>query len=358
MVHSDEHREAARPGVSGGGRLRVGVVGTRTVSQGIGAYVARAFASAGCDVVALVGTSPATVGQARADLARRYGLECAGYLDVGAMLAEQRLDVLAICSPPGAHREALAAALEARVHVLCEKPLWWEADGARALRAAEVEAEALVRGFVEQGRLLALNTQWPATLPSFRRLHPQAEKGGVRSFSMRLSPRGDAPGSQPERTRRERLVIDAAPHALSLLQALVGHGRVEGASASSPAPTPPPGGPPLAALDLRFTWRSAALATRVELALRQCPEQPRPAGYAINGAWADREVELPSYAMALVSREAPARRVPLPDPLDAHVADFVAGVAAGRRTDVEALVESLAALRDLVGVAVGSEEAA
>ena len=357
MVHPDE-QEAGRPGVSGGRRLRVGVVGTRTVAQGIGAYVARAFASAGCEVVALVGTSPATVAQARAELSRRYGLQCAGYEDVGARLGEEALDVLAICSPPGAHREALAAALEARVHVLCEKPLWWEADSGRRAGLA-AEAEALARGFAERGRLLALNTQWPATLPTFRRLHPQAEKGGVRTFSMRLSPRGDVPGALPERLRRERLVIDAAPHALSLLQALVGHGRVEGASASAPAAAPAAaGGPPLAALDLRFTWRSAQLATRVELALRQCPEQPRPAGYAINGAWADREVDLPAYAMSLVARETPARKLPLPDPLDAHVADFVAGVAAGRRTDVEALVESLAALRDLVGVAVGSEEAA
>ena len=359
MVQTDEHREGARPGLSGGRRLRVGVVGTRTVAQGIGAYVARAFASAGGEVVALVGTSPATVELARADLARRYGLQCAGYLDVGAMLGEQALDVLAICSPPAAHRAALLAALEAGVHVLCEKPLWWEADSARRAGLA-AEVEALARGFAERGRLLALNAQWPATLPTFRRLHPQAEKEGVRTFRMLLSPRGDAPGQLAERVRRERLVIDAAPHAISLLQALVGHGRVEAASASVPAGADASAGAGggLAALDLSFLWRSARLATQVELALRQCPEQPRPAGYAINGAWADREVELPSYAMSLVSREGPPRRVPLPDPLDAHVADFVAGVAAGRRTDIEGLVESLAALRDLVGVAVGSEEAA
>ena len=150
MVQTDEHREGARPGLSGGRRLRVGVVGTRTVAQGIGAYVARAFASAGCEVVALVGTSPATVAQARADLARRYGLQCAGYLDVGAMLGEQALDVLAICSPPAAHRAALLAALEAGVHVLCEKPLWWEADSARRAGLA-AEVEALARGFAERG---------------------------------------------------------------------------------------------------------------------------------------------------------------------------------------------------------------
>jgi predicted dehydrogenase len=375
MAHPDQHRSvrlpagapSAPPPVSGR-PLRVGVVGTRTVSQGIGSYVARAFASAGCEVAAFVGTRSETVEQARAELARRFGLECRGYLDVESMLAGQPLDAIAICSPPAAHRAALAAALEARVHVLCEKPLWWEADSARR-PDLQAQVESLASAFLERGRLLALNAQWPATLSAYRRLHPRAEEGGVRRFAMRLSPRGETPGRGHARQRRERLVVDAAPHALSLLQALAGHGSVEDATASEPATGAThgdaslgggPGSPTaaLAALDLRFTWATPAGRTEVELELRQCPEQPRPAGYAINGQWADREVELTGYSMALVSRERPARRVPLDDPLDLHVADFVAGIAAGRRTDVEALVESLGALRDLVGVAAGPEEAA
>ena len=352
MPNADQHREASPAAVTGRRRPRVGVVGARTVAQGIGSYVARAFAAAGCEVAALVGTRPETVGLARDDLARRFGLDCAGYVDVRAMLAEQSLDVLAICSPPEAHRAALAAALEAGVHVLCEKPLWWEADSARRGDLAG-QAESLARGFRERGRLLALNTQWPATLPAYRRLHPHAEQGGLRTFGMRLSPRGQPPGEGDARARAERLVIDAAPHAISLLQALAGHGRVEEARAGEPRGA---GDSPLAALDLQFTWASAAGRTRVRLELRQCPEQPRPAGYAINGAWADRVVELPSYAMSFAARQRPVRAVPLDDPLDAHVADFVAGVAAGRPTEVEGLVESLVALRDLVGAAAGPEE--
>ena len=349
MAQPDQHH-SDRP-------LRVGVVGTRTVCQGIGAYVARGFARAGCEVVALVGTRPETVEQARAELSRRFGLECRGYLDVESLLAGQPLDAIAICSPPAAHRAALAAALEAGVHVLCEKPLWWEAGSARR-PDLKAQVEALARGFLERGRLLALNAQWPATLPAYRRLHPRAEEGGLRRFAMRLSPRGETPGrgDADARQRRERLVVDAAPHAISLLQALAGHGSVEDAAASEP--TAHGERAALDALDLRFTWATSAGRTQVELELRQCPEQPRPAGYAINDHWADREVELPGYAMSLVSRERPARHVPLDDPLDLHVADFVAGIAAGRLTDVEALVESLGALRDLVGVAAGPEEAA
>ncbi|HZL98607.1 MAG TPA: hypothetical protein VFD43_00015, partial [Planctomycetota bacterium] len=147
----------------------------------------------------------------------------------------------------------------------------------------------------------------------------------------------------------------------SLLQALAGRGTVVDAAAREPSAAGrggPPGGAPLAALDLRFTWAGSGGRIPVELELRQCPEQPRPAGYALDGRWADREVRLPAYAMTLVARESPPRAVPLDDPLDAHVAGFVAGIAAGRPTDVEALVESLVALRDLVRVAAGAQEAA
>jgi predicted dehydrogenase len=150
------------------------------------------------------------------------------------MLGEQALDVLAICSPPAAHRAALLAALEAGVHVLCEKPLWWEADSAR------------------RAGLAARSRRWRAASPSAGGCSRSTRSGPPRcrhsggctrrprkracgTFRMLLSPRGDAPGQLAERVRRERLVIDAAPHAISLLQALVGHGRVEAASASVPA---------------------------------------------------------------------------------------------------------------------------
>jgi hypothetical protein len=109
-----------------------------------------------------------------------------------------------------------------------------------------------------------------------------------------------------------------------------------------------------AALDLEFRWRHAGGATEVALRLRQCPEQPRPAGYALDGAWVERRVALPAYAMSLVAPD--GRGEPLQDPLDALVAGFAADAAAGRATDVEALVESMTALRDLVACTEGSED--
>jgi hypothetical protein len=132
------------------------------------------------------------------------------------------------------------------------------------------------------------------------------------------------------------MVVDAAPHLLSLLHAVAGPGRVADARAEGETDE---------ALSLSFRWLHAAGETRAGLTLRRCERQPRPAGYALDGCWAERRVTLPDYAMELVAE---GRAVPLPDPLDAHVAAFAARAQAGAPTDVEALVESMAALRDLV----------
>ena len=313
--------------------LRVGVVGARQVVQGIGPYVARAFRSAGCEVVGLSGTSAASVEAARADLARRFDIAAAGFTDTAELLSALRPDVLAICSPTRVHRPALEAALAARVHVLCDKPLWWEADSARTSREELAgAARALASGFRAAGRRLELNTQWPETLPAYRSLHPRAEVGGLRTLDMLLSPI----------TTGTAMIVDAAPHLLSLLWDVAGPGAVRDVRVEGLA------GEDSDVLDLSFRYVHAAGETRASLALRRCATQPRPAGYALNGCWVERQVEQPGYRMSLVAE---GRREALPDPLDAHVAGFVARVRAGEPTDVEGLVESLAILRDLVGAA-------
>ncbi|MHC4846059.1 MAG: Gfo/Idh/MocA family protein [Planctomycetota bacterium] len=337
--------------------LRVGILGARTVVQGIGPYVARAFRSAGCHVCAVAGTREETAREAAEDLSRRFDLRCTAHAGLQRMLDAESLDVLAICSPMQTHREALALASGADIHVLCEKPLVWDAGCRAPGQALADEVRAVAEGFVARGRLLALNTQWPTTLAAYRRLHPDALRGGVRRFEMLMSPKG---GGGAGAASGERLVVDAAPHAVSMLRALAGAGRVEAAIATRPADV----APARSALDLAFRWRRARSATEdatedateVLLRLRQCPEQPRPAGYAVNGAWAERRVELPAYTMSLVSED--ARSEPLDDPLDSLVAGFVEDVAAGRRTDVEALVESMTALRDLVAATEGVEDTA
>jgi predicted dehydrogenase len=57
-----------------------------------------------------------------------------------ALLADNEVDLVDICSPPHAHAAAIEASLAAGKHVLCEKPLALDAESAQKLARAAVAA--------------------------------------------------------------------------------------------------------------------------------------------------------------------------------------------------------------------------
>ncbi|MBW2359741.1 MAG: Gfo/Idh/MocA family oxidoreductase, partial [Deltaproteobacteria bacterium] len=76
------------------------------------------------------------------------------YVDIETLLAAERPQALAICSPHATHAQYLERALDSHVHVLCEKPLVWGDDfAARTART--------VQRFAERGLVLIENCQWP-----------------------------------------------------------------------------------------------------------------------------------------------------------------------------------------------------
>ena len=312
--------------------LRVAVVGARCRRQGTGEYVARELARAGCRVTAVVGTSEATLAEARRRLEERYGIRCRGYLRLADLLAAEPLDAVAVCSPPEHHLEALAEALAAGCHVFCEKPLWFE-DGFAELPASTVEARAsaLVEGFARRGLVLALNTQLPFTLSTFGLLHPGVRERLPESFAMRMSPTSTGP----------RAVMDTAPHALSMLNALAGAGTVESPWVSWQSGD---GG----RQTVGFLYRHGRGVTKARLVLRRRLSPPRPLSYCVDGSFATRRIEMPDYRMRLAGRR---RSLPLPDPLSASVDRFVEAVRSGGAGDGEALVAGMVQLHRLVAAA-------
>lgn len=316
--------------------LRVAVVGARCRRQGTGEYVARELVRAGCRVTAVVGTSEATLDEARQRLAERHGIQCRGYLRLSDLLAAEPVDAVAVCSPPEHHLEALEEALAAGCHVFCEKPLWWD-DGLADEPAEAVEARAadLVRRFEERRRVLALNTQMPFTLEGFDRLHPGARARPPERFAMRMSPITAGP----------QAVIDAAPHLLSMLYALAGDdGRIESAEAVWQSAD---GG----RQTLGFLYCHARGATRVRLALRRRLSAPRPMSYCVDGNFVTRRIEMPDYRMRLADRR---RSVPLRDPLSDSVDRFVEAVLSersGRAGGDRTLVSGMLHLHQLVAAA-------
>ena len=55
------------------------------------------------------------------------------YTSFHEMLGKEKLDAVSVCTPPKFHKDAVCAALEAGVHVLCEKPLGFNASDAREM---------------------------------------------------------------------------------------------------------------------------------------------------------------------------------------------------------------------------------
>jgi predicted dehydrogenase len=315
---------SSKPGLA----LRVAVVGARRSRQGTGEFIARAFAKAGWKVESIVGTSEASCEEARRALKERHGIEARAYLDLPELLTTEEPDVVAIASPAEHHLVDLAAAAGFGCHVFCEKPLWWSdslADPASFARLRST-AEDLVARIDANGRLLALNTQWPETLDAFRELHPHALDRPLESFEMWLSPI----------VTGRTAVVDSAPHVLSLVHAVAGEGTL--------GKVGPVTAPAKDALDLPFEYRHAKGVARVVLHVKQYPAPPRPAAYAVNGFRVDREIEA-GYKQFFV---AGAARVLVPDPLDACVARFVRAVEGGAKTHRFAIVEGMDHLARLV----------
>lgn len=265
------------------------MIGARRVRQGLGPYVVRHLQALGVEVPCFLASRPESIPETERETGAR------GYDDVGRMLREQALDALAICSPAASHEAYLEAALEARLHVLCEKPLVWGGGGLAA------RARRLEQAFGEAGLGLRECCQWPETLPAYRALH--GDPGPVRSFAMRLSPS----------TREPRDMLgDSLSHPLSLLQALA-PGATRVAEVKFPRLAP-------GAVEVTFDvlGEGERVASRVELATQA--EPPRIAGFGVNGAWAERRIRPDDYALRFVDGE---RAVAVPDPLQALLAAWV-----------------------------------
>jgi predicted dehydrogenase len=113
-------------------KLRVGVVGL-----GMGAGHVKGFQQhPQAEVVAVADTDPARL-QQKAD---ELGVK-GRYADLDAMLASEKLDVVAIATPNKFHKPLTIKAFKAGCHVLCEKPMAMNAAEGREMLAAAKQAK-------------------------------------------------------------------------------------------------------------------------------------------------------------------------------------------------------------------------
>lgn len=106
---------------------------------------ARAIADAeGADLVA-GSCRTESKGEAFAD-----EFDCAWYADTGAMLDDEDVDAVSVCTPSGTHAEVVTEAAQAGAHVLCEKPLDVYADRMDAMIEACDDAGVTLAGVFQK----------------------------------------------------------------------------------------------------------------------------------------------------------------------------------------------------------------
>ena len=120
-----------------GARLRVGVLGGGLIAQVEHIPTLRLLRDR-FDPRCASDPSPAV----RAALESRFGL--ATFADARELLAEQ-LDAVVICAPDAWHAELALAAIEAGMHVFCEKPICYGLDDIDRLIAARNKAGVVVQ---------------------------------------------------------------------------------------------------------------------------------------------------------------------------------------------------------------------
>ena len=130
-------------------KLRVGFIGAGGIAL---AQMNHLKSYADVELVAASDISEAALARAK----EQQGVQKL-YTDWKAMLKQEALDAVSVCTPNGAHAETSIAALKAGCHVLVEKPL--------AMNA--VEGQAMVNAAAKAGRKLVIAFQW--------RFHPTAQ---------------------------------------------------------------------------------------------------------------------------------------------------------------------------------------
>ncbi len=294
--------------------VRIAIVGARRRKQGLGEFLARILHEQGADISAVVGSTKERAEETRLYLHEKYGIGACAYGDLPSLFAaDSKIDAVAICSPHHFHLQHLTQCLAAGVHVLCEKPLIWDdrenPAGAPRLDLAG-ETQKILAGFRAAGRRLFLNAQWPYTLLTFRDLFPDANLTRIKTFEMGISP--PAPGIA--------MIPESAPHAVSLILALMGPGAIETIEAvyeDAPAQN---------RLTLSFRYRHARGESACRLRYDCTEEFPRPTHVVLDGLRMDRVVRLPTYEIGFTD----GKRVAWSgDPLKSLAADFLKAIEKG-----------------------------
>jgi len=278
--------------------MNVALIGSRRKRSGIGQYIARYFQQSGASVTAVLGTTEKSASTAAATL-KEYGIAATPYTDFTVMAKDSVFDTVVIASPVATHYEYLIQSLEAGAHIFCEKPFVFSEKN-------DIEKMLTnIFSLAEAGNLtVGMNSQWPFSLPFYDELCGSIEPGKVDRFYMRLS---------PNCTGKE-MILEAAPHALSILYACCGSGTLGNLTVQQSHDEQ---------LTIQADYHSHNTPISVEIDLIRNEYPPRELSFGFNDTLVKRSIDLDTYDI-FFNHAKKIRKIV--DPLKLSVEDFIASV--------------------------------
>ena len=188
--------------------VRIGLIGTSGWSEAM--YVASLTSHPDAKLAAICGRNAARA----AEVAAKVGAKL--FTDYREMIASGEIDAVIVASPDDQHAAMTLAALDAKLHVLCEKPLAGNVAAAREMRDRAVAAGVV--------NMVLFTWRWQPEWAAMRRMAVEGGLGRIHhaSFDFIVPLSNGVYQWRFDRTRANGALGDLGPHALDMAHWMVG----------------------------------------------------------------------------------------------------------------------------------------
>ena len=283
--------------------MRTAIIGAGRNKNGIGQYIGKYFQKNGASVISVLGTTRETARKAASDLTQ-YGIDATYYTDFYTMTKKERPDAVVIASPESSHLKYLLKCVETGVHIFCEKPFVCQDKN-------DMDITILLENIFEKAGLknlkIAMNSQWPFSLPFYEALCGPVEKQKSNTFFIRLSPMVSG----------KEMILDSVPHALSMLYDVFNDGQIDNLNIDADKKK----------ITIKFHYIFSEGFCDVRIELVTTIHQPRNFSYGFNNKIIHRVLDLNCYDISFTYSD---RILKISDPLELSVRDFISAVRDNR----------------------------
>ena len=281
--------------------MNISIIGASRNRNGIGQYIAKYFQKNQACVISALGTTEKTAHSA-ADALKQYDINANAYSDFHLMMHLEKPNAVVIASPLRTHYDYLMKSIDLGLNIFCEKPFFWQKKKDVSLMLDNLFDKAASKKLT-----VAMNSQWPFSIPFYEDLCGPLEGQTMTSFFMRLSPGCSG----------KEMILESLPHALSMLYFVLGAGELHALEIEYRTTKK----------SIRFDYIAPDHKCDVLIELESQQHQPRDFQYGFNGKIVNRIVVSDHYDIYFQYQ---SRKIKIEDPLELSVKDFIAAVGEQR----------------------------